>query len=43
VVFHFLKVNREAAKPSIQMSLESYAEGGEASKASTDFNKRTKH
>jgi hypothetical protein len=42
VVFHFLKANREAARPSLQMSMETYAEGEEASKAMTDFNKRTK-
>ncbi len=42
VVFHFLKVNREAANPSLQMSMETYADGGEAFKANDDFTKRGK-
>jgi hypothetical protein len=40
VIFHFLKANREAANPSLQMSMETYADGGEASKATADFSKR---
>jgi hypothetical protein len=42
VVFHFLKANREAANSSLQMSLQTYAEGSEALKATADFNKRTR-
>ena len=40
VVFHVLNKNREAAKPSLQMSMETYADDGDAYKAQAAFNKR---
>jgi hypothetical protein len=43
VVYHFLKAKREAALPSIQMSMEAYAEAGDAYKAITEYNKRSGH
>jgi hypothetical protein len=43
VVFRFLTANREAARPSVQMSMETFADGGDAFKAWADFNKRGAH
>jgi hypothetical protein len=41
VVFHFLKSKREEANPSLQMSMETYGEAGDAFKSSSNFSKRT--
>lgn len=41
VVFRVLKSSREAAAASLKMSMETYAEQGEAFKARNEFNKRT--
>jgi hypothetical protein len=43
VVFRVLKSNRDAAGPSLKMSMESYAEAGDAFKARDDFKKRGAH
>jgi hypothetical protein len=43
VVFHVANKNREAAKPSLQMSMETYLEGDEAAKARANFSKRKAH
>jgi hypothetical protein len=40
VVFRVLKTNRDAAAPSLKMSMETYAEQGDAYKALADYRKR---
>jgi hypothetical protein len=41
VVYRVLKTNRDAAGPSLKMSMETYAEQGDAYKARADYGKRT--
>jgi hypothetical protein len=41
VVFRVLKTNQDAALPSLKMSMETYAEQGDAYKARADYGKRT--
>ncbi len=43
VVFHVLNKNRDAAKPSLQMSMETYLDGADAGKARSDYLKRKAH